>query len=217
MSARAGFSTADLRAEMLRFGIDYRHCRRLEVAGVEGRFVCELSAHLMIGAARVNLSRDGALWEPHGPHGSLLLAVFEGGELIDIAAFTTAQPDRVALRIGQGAVLGEERIEQAERAALAGRRVALRVFADPMEWLRHRGEGVCVVDWKRALPRLRGLGERVSLRCAPGFDRVVAARIARGDLPGVVPDTDEGLLSLAERIGRTASSSEAVGQERDAA
>lgn len=197
------FAGVDLRAELLAHGIDHRACLRLIEAGVEGRFVAELSAGIAIGVARVCLSRDGSRWEPEGPDGRLLLACFDGGHLIDIAAVWTSHPDQVALRSGDGWCLGEDRLCDAERYSLAGRHVRLRVFSDPMEWLRGRGEGICVLDWGAALPRLRGLGERVTLECDAVLAMRVREMLQRGGLPQVATSAPDGAaLRAAHRVAQ---------------
>ena len=202
--AQGARGVMDLYGAMLDHGIDLRACRRLEALGIEGRFVAELSSRLAIGAGRVALSRDGRFWEPEGPDARLLLAVVEGGEIADIAAVSTSHPDQVALAAGLGGLLGEEAIERAERAALAQRPVRLRLFRDAMAWLRARGEGVVVLDWAHALPRLRALGERVTIECADATLALeLRGKLARGGLPLVSePMSDDAALSLAERIGR---------------
>ncbi len=173
------------RAFMLFHGMDYRGCRRLEALGVPGRFVAVLAAKLAIGQARVALCGRGTLWEPEGPDARLLLACFDEGGLCDVAAVSTSSPDQVALRLGVGWCLGFDRIEDAECAVLAERRVRLRVFADPMAWLRGSGEGIVVLDWAAALPRLRMLGERVTLECDAGAGEQLRARLKVGGLPRV--------------------------------
>ena len=185
------------RAFMLSHGMDYRGCRRLEALGVPGRFVAVLGARLAIGQARVALCGRGTLWEPEGPDARLLLACFDEGGLCDVAAGSTSSPDQVALRLGVGWCLGFDRIEDAERAVLAERRVRLRVFADPMEWLRagpsssseaigqFKSPGIVVLDWAAALPRLRMLGERVTLECDAGAGEQLRARLKVGGLPRV--------------------------------
>lgn len=194
-----------LAREIVARPLDYRACQRLEALGVPGRFVAELNARCLIGAARVHLSPDGERWEPEGPDARLLLAVTEGGELADIAAVSTTAPDQIALRTGAGALLGDDELERIERAALAGRRVRLRLLADPLAWLRVHGEGICVLDWAAALPRLRCLGEAVTIEAPPELAVVVRERLARGGLPLVASPIPEGSrLSLAERIGRAA-------------
>lgn len=198
-------TSSDLARELVSKPVDYRACQRLEALGVPGRFVAELNARCMIGAARVNLSRNGKRWDPEGPDARLLLAVTECGELADIAAVSTSSPDQVALRTGFAAMLGDEELERVERMVMAGRRVRLRLFADALEWLRASGEGVCILDWSLALPRLRGLGEAVTIETPHAIAAVLRSRLERGGLPLVsAPMADEALLPLAERIGRAA-------------
>lgn len=182
-----GFNVgSELGREMLLAVIDYRGCQRLEALGIEGRFVAELGAACAIGVGRVHLSHDGKRWEPGGPDARLLLAVMDSGELADIIAVSTSHPDQVARRTGFGWCLGFNRFEQAlADAVLAERRTTLRVFADPVEWLRGRGRGICVVDWGLALTHLRGLGERVTLECDAGAGARIVALLKIGGLPKV--------------------------------
>lgn len=199
------FDTAsDLAGELVLRPLDYRACQRLQVLGVSGRFVAELNARCLIGAGRVQLSRDGGRWEPEGPDARLLLAMTDGGELADIAAVSTSHPDQVAQRTGAGWCIGEEAYDFAAARALAGGHVRLRIFANALEWLRGHGEGIVVLDWAQAVTPLRCLGERVTLECPPQLSAVVRGRLERGGLPRVSgPVSIEG-LSLAERIGRAA-------------
>jgi hypothetical protein len=181
------FDTAsDLAGELVARPLDYRACQRLEALGVPGRFVAELNARCLIGAARVHLSRSGERWEPEGPDGRLLLAMTEGGELADVAAVSTSHPDQVARRSGEGWCLGEYVIRAAEADAWGReRRVTVKLVADPLEWLRAEGRAVWVLDWGAALPRLRGLGERVTLECDAGAGARVKALLEVGGLPRV--------------------------------
>lgn len=179
-------TSSDLARELLALGIDYRACQRLEALGVPGRFVAELGARCMIGANRVHLSPRGNRWEPEGPDGRLLLAVTDAGALIDIAAVSTSAPDQVALRTGDGWCIGENVIRAAEADAWGReRRITLKLVADPLEWLKLSGRAVCVLDWAAALPRLRGLGERVTLECDAGAGARIRALLEVGGLPKV--------------------------------
>jgi len=173
----------DLFAEMLDCPIRWSAAARLIALGIDRRFLVGLGAGLNIGQARVLLQSRGRYWEPGGPDARLLLGVFERGALIDICAFAPAQPDQIALRTGHGWALGGERIEAAHRAALADRCFALQLVSDPLAWLRARGRALCVLDWERALPELRSLGERVTIECDAGMGAQVKARLKRGGLP----------------------------------
>lgn len=177
-------TSGDLARELVARPLDYRACQRLEALGVPGRFVAELNARCLIGAGRVHLS--GARWEPEGPDARLLIGMTDGGELADIAAVSTAHPDQVALRSGEGWCLGEDVIRQAEADAWGReKRVTVKLVADPLEWLRAEGRAVWVLDWAAALPRLRGLGERVTLECDAGAGARIRALLEIGGLPKV--------------------------------
>lgn len=161
-----------------------------------------------IGTANVTLSRS--FWEPEGPDRRLLLGVFDAaGALIDIAAIASHRRDVWALRTGQGWALGLDVLEDAHRSILAldnrqgaapsakvgtgfaprrgGRkRITLRIYASPFDWLAAQGDGLCVLDWTAAaIGELRALGPRVTIEADPGAGERLKALLARGDLPRV--------------------------------
>lgn len=175
----------DLDAEMFQFALAWPSCQRLIELGVDGCFVLELSAHHRIGQARVQLHSRGAFWEPEGPEARLLIACCESGERIDIAALRSGDPAAVALRTGIAWCLGPEMIEEAHCAGFADQRFVLPLVSDPLEWLRARGRALCVLDWSRALPALRGLGEHVTIECDAGTGEALRARLRHGGLPQV--------------------------------
>jgi hypothetical protein len=174
-------TASPLARELIQRAVDYRSCQRLEALGVPGGFVAELNARCLLGSGRVTVARGR--WEVPGPDARLLIGVTEFGHLCDIAAVSTSAPDQVALRTGAGAVLGDDALMHAQARVLAGRHVRLRLFADPLAWLIGRGEGVCVLDWTLALPRLRDLGEAVTIETTPELALVLRERMARGGLP----------------------------------
>jgi hypothetical protein len=187
-----------LARELVTRALDYRACQRLEALGVPGRFVAELNARCLIGAARVQLSPNCSRWESEGPDGRLLLAMTEGGELTDVAAVSTAHPDQVARRTGEGWCLGEDVIRAAEADAWGReKRVTVKLVADPLEWLRAQGRAVWVLDWGAALPRLRALGERVTLECDAGAGARVKALLEVGGLPKVKERAPRPVATLA--------------------
>ena len=71
-------------------------------------------------------------------------------------------------RTGLATVLGQEWLDHAR-----GTETAVRLFGDPIVWLRNGCRGAVVVDWR-------------------------AARYALGDVPGIACESD----TLAERVNR---------------
>jgi hypothetical protein len=188
-----------LARELVARPLDYRACQRLEALGVPGRFVAELNARCLIGAGRVHLSRSGERWAAEGPDARLLIGVTDAGNLADIAAVSTSHPDQVALRSGEGWCLGDDVIRQAEADAWGReQRVTVRLVADPVAWLRAEGKAVFVMDWAAALPRLRGLGERVTLECDAGAGARVRALLEVGGLPKVKERAPVARLVMGE-------------------
>ena len=178
-------SAIDCRAEMIAHCLTVPTHRRLKALGVDGGFAALLGSQWGVGQARVLLQSRGRFWEPVGPDARLLLAIYEGDQMVDIAAVSAAYPSEVALRTGYGWCLGSEQIEAAHRAVLAERRAVLRIVADPLEWLRWGGQALCVFDWAVAVRELRLLGERVTVECDAGAGEQLRAILKVGGLPRV--------------------------------
>lgn len=161
---------------------------KLDELGVPASFVLDLIYESAIGAARVTVSFGPArnTYEPEGPDPRLLLAVLEFGELVDLVACASHDPDQWALRRGEGWCLGHHCWEAAQRAALEERPAKLRLFSTPIDWLRGAGAGICVLDWTpAALGHLRALGERVTLQVDAGAGARMRALLEFGGLPMV--------------------------------
>lgn len=178
--SEAAFAGADrLAREMHGFRAGWPVVRRLQDMGVPSDLIAVLSGAGDIGSARVSLSGD--LWEPDGPDARLLVGVREQGVLVDAVAIASHEPDQWALRVGEGWCLGYDAWLTCE----IGCAHALRLHGTPLAWLRAGGEGLCVLDWRAGLPLLRGLGERVLLRCDRGAGERLRAVLQYGNLPRV--------------------------------
>lgn len=171
--------------------------KMLLALGAERGFAARLRGAGDLGVARVEVSADGATWEPGGATQRLLLGVRDaGGELIDVVALASHRRDEWALRTGDGWALGLDRLAEAEQArdeallraapGKAPRAVHLRVFSSPFDWLAAGGAGICVLDWSAmALTSLRALGERVVLDVDAGAQERLRQMLAHGGLPRV--------------------------------
>jgi hypothetical protein len=114
-----------------------------------------------LARARVAIGKGG-LFEFDGPDAALLIAVREAGQVIDVCAVRSAQPDEWAVLRGEGWLLGHAAFL---RCLLDGEG-ELRVRGNPIDWLVGGAEGICVLDWSAAaLGSLRGLGPKVTLIC----------------------------------------------------
>lgn len=172
--------------------------KHLWAMGADRRFVARLHGAGDLGIANVSLS--GGTWEPVGPTRRLLVGVrSEFGELLDVAALSSTVRDEWALRVGDGWALGLDRYAGAADAACAGKRVRLRLFANPFDWLTHAGAGICVLDWGLpALSALRALGERVTLDVETGAAERLRVLLTWGGLPRVsTPGDDDGMGRIA--------------------
>lgn len=190
----------DIEAELLAAAarMSMGQVRRIWALGADRRFVARLIGAEMLGIGRVTLSRDGSRWEPGGPDGRLLIGAVDAGALVDVVAVSTSHPDQWALRTGHGWALGCEAIERVHAALAEERRPVLALHANPIDWLRAGGEGVCVLDWSRAaLAELRALGERATIEVGPGAAAQLKGMLAYGGLPRVRERTEFGMGEAA--------------------
>jgi hypothetical protein len=182
-------SRPDLAAEMFAaaMAIQIRHLEALEALGVPRRTSCEATRRGALGVARVSDADDGLYSLGEGdPH--LILPVFDDGELVDLCAFRSANPEHWLLRTGCGWALG---LERGLGVHSWGDPVPIAV--SPLDWLRQDTAGLCVVDW--TAPELSYLLELPHIVCASG---ALASRL-RVTLtkPVRVPEISVGGMKLA--------------------
>lgn len=101
----------------------------------------------------------------HGGKAAVIVPAFEDGRLLDLVA-TGLETRSTRTRAGVATVLGREWIDRAKDTE-----TTVRLFGDPIEWLRNGCHGAVVIDWR-------------------------AARYELGDVPGIAC---EGEL-LAKRV-----------------
>jgi hypothetical protein len=75
---------------------------------------------------------------------AIITPLFAGGTLLDLVA-TGLETRSSRTRTGIATVLGQEWIDQAKETE-----TTVRLFADPIEWLRNDRRGAVVVDWRSA-------------------------------------------------------------------
>lgn len=164
-------------AEMPRSALDL-----LAAMGVDARFALALNSAGSLAVGKMTIEADGARWTPGGPDQRLLLAVREGGGLVDVLALSSSCRNEWALRRGDGVMLGFDLWAQAQCGAID----RLRVFSTPFDWMAAQGEGICVLDWTaEALGMLRGLGPKVVLRTDHGAKEKLRNLLQWGGLPRV--------------------------------
>jgi hypothetical protein len=109
---------------------------------------------------------DGHHYVPvAGGEAAVIVPLFVDGALLDLVA-TGLRTRSTRTRAGIATVLGQEWIDRAKETE-----TTVRLFADPIEWLRNGRRGAVIVDWR-------------------------AARYALADVPGIAC---EGEL-LAKRV-----------------
>jgi hypothetical protein len=130
---------------------------------------CGLPVTTVWGVAFVEI--DGNHYVPVvGGKPAVIVPLFVDGVLLDLVA-TGLQTRATRTRAGIATVLGQEWIDHAKATE-----TPLRLFGDPIEWLRNGGRGAVVVDWR-------------------------AARHVLADVPGIACET-EFLAAQVERAMR---------------
>jgi hypothetical protein len=110
------------------------------------------------GVAKAKAGEDGLFLIGEGvPH--LLLPVIMDGELIDLVAFRSGNPNDWLLRTGLGWALGMDRGLEPYTWDDAP-----TLVETPLDWLRAECRGICVLDWSASeLHSLKGIAR---LGCA---------------------------------------------------
>jgi hypothetical protein len=75
---------------------------------------------------------------------AIITPLFKDGVLLDLVA-TGLRTRATRTRAGIATVLGQEWIDNAKETE-----TTVRLFADPIEWLRNNRRGAVVVDWRSA-------------------------------------------------------------------
>src|SRR5215470_10142640 len=109
---------------------------------VEGFRRCgiDIGGGLILGLAAVEVDDDNYMPAPGGK-GALIIPYFAGNVLLDLIA-VGLETFACRTRAGVCTVLGGEHIERAREQEMA-----VRLFKDPMDWLRNGRRGACIVDW----------------------------------------------------------------------
>ena len=98
----------------------------------------------IFGAALVEIIDAHNYAPAAGGKPAIICALFEDGRLLDLVA-TGLETRATRTRRGVATVLGQEWINRAKDAE-----TTVRLFADPIEWLRNGCRGAVVVDWRAA-------------------------------------------------------------------
>lgn len=163
----------DLAAELETAGraVSIRHFHALEGLGVPRGPLCDAWRYgVGFGVQRVEDAGDGLYYLSGDGESHLILPVYENEELVDLCAFRSAEPGGWLLRTGLGWALG---VACGLEPHSWGDPVPLAVT--PLDWLRHGGCGLCVLDW--SAPEIRYLVGVPHLVCetAAHADRLRAA------------------------------------------
>ena len=136
---------------------------------------------------------------------AIILPVVEDGIVTDLVAFDPRQPDGWALRSGNGVMLGWDlwsaKAWMPPRATGWAEAPALKLYANPLQWVRGSGDGLCLLAWTPAtMAMLRALGPNRMIVCEDErFAAVVEEKMAeRQGLPAVRVMMPEMVLEAAE-------------------
>ena len=198
-----------LRAQMLLAanGLRFSAVTFLREQGVPARWLAEACAAGEIGRAMVSYSRDRDHFELAEGAGeiAIILPVVEDGIVTDLVAFDPRQPDGWALRCGNGVMLGWDlwsaNAWMPPRATGWAEAPALKLYANPLQWVRGGGDGLCLLAWTPAtMAMLRALGPNRMIVCEDQrFAAVVEEKMAeRQGLPAVRVMMPEMVLEAAE-------------------
>lgn len=116
---------------------------------------------------------EGGLYLPGEGPPHLLLPVREDGELVDLVAFRSSEPHNWRLRAGNGWALGMDwGLEPFTRGW------PVPVHETPLDWLKAKMAGICILDWDA--PDLFSLLAIERLDCAtPELARMLRAALTR--------------------------------------
>ena len=153
------------------------HIDRLLALGVPGKAIASLgSRELPFGISTIERMERG-LYQPGDGPLHVLSPVYVGGEIIDIVAWRSDAPGNWAWRTGLGWALG------ADLLAPRWDSDPMPIYATPLEWLSHAGEGMCILDWESS--ELDEIRTFTSIEA----DDTIAARIVRAlNKPRRVPN-----------------------------
>ena len=140
----------------------------------------------LVGVAFVDTADVNRYWplERGNPH--YVCPIGEGGtvgewwSIDDLVAFKPSEPDKWRLRLGVGTLLG---LDWPEWCRL--HEEPLRLFSNPLEWLRGSGRGSCIVDWSINLPLHLGNVSSVICDSVELASRVTAAFTEVGPTPEI--------------------------------
>lgn len=139
------------------------HLDRIRGLGVSISWLADCSTY-PFGVARCE-PIGGGLYQPSEGKLHVVIPVIEDGVLIDLCAFRSTAPGEWLLRTGNGWALGlEQGLSEwmwhapADPQAKPPRYQVGQpptLFADPLDWLRGQGDGLCILDW--GSPEIRSL------------------------------------------------------------
>jgi hypothetical protein len=190
--AVASGRNAGLASEMECFvaNVRQRHLDDLQAAGVSARAIAALGQEIPPFGVHGVADIGSGYFAPFaaGPI-AVITPVFERGALIDLVAWSLSRPDGWLWRNGQGAALGADLLARSQWSD----RHAVKVVATPLDWLRHAGQALCILDWDALDDDLCAVRYAARLAFADELlaSRLVAAIERRRVIPEILICGDE--------------------------
>ena len=157
------------------------------------------------GVAFVEIDENHYAPDPGG-RPALIVPHFDGNVLLDLVA-CGLQTRTCRTREGICTALGLDHIERAKEAG-----TAVRLFANPIDWMRNGRRGAVIVDWRAArftLADVHGIARRMQPSALPGFKLLNADRAGGvSDRRAAAGDPWRGGGSHRRRAGRPRNGSE---------
>jgi hypothetical protein len=133
--------TREYRAAVL--AVEQRHTDRMAALGVSYETMDDMSPDgwMPFGVATI-IPDDEGLFEPGAGALHVVQPIYAGEDIIDMVAWTSADPASWRLRTGLGAWLGD--LDALIDCAIDA---PVSLYATPLDWLRAGGDGLCIVNW----------------------------------------------------------------------
>ena len=187
----------DLSAEFIaaRLNVTGDHARGLEALGVP-KYAWHKAPDAAYGYARI--AKHGRTFEisEDGPPAMVLITgLYANGTPEDLLAFSPSQPGEWYLRLGIGVYLNGPEIPPRNWAVRpvwqeplypVDPQAPLKIWRNPLNWLRGGCEGVVVLDWPSAQIDLAGLQTSIIAEDAPHGREI--ERHLRAPLLGQLPE-----------------------------
>lgn len=141
--------------------VEQRHLDHIRALGIAPATIARLGSNRLpaFGVVNAEIDRRGYYQPCEGP-AHIVMPVTEGGDLVDLVAWRTTQPERWWLRFGTGWAIGADDLGEVDRWGGP----APMVYGSPLDWLRADCRGSVILDWSRDV--MVALQNHAAIDCA---------------------------------------------------